>query len=119
MGSKSHVVRDLVFIAFGLGAGAMAWQVWKADAGQGLSTASVIDLAKTACRTRIEARLTDPGSAEWGLRDWPAQHFDGGRVIVEPVFRARNALGGMVQARWVCEVQVDGTDRRVLRLEEV
>lgn len=119
MAKAGFSFRDLFIIGGGIAAGFFVWQMWTADAGRPPSASAVVDLAKTACRTRIEAQLTDPRSAEWQLRDWPARQIEGGRVIVEPDFRARNALGGMVRSRWVCEVQVEGTTRRVLRLEEV
>lgn len=119
MGKKMRAVRDVAIVAGGIAAGIFVWQSWSADAERPLSREAVIDLAKTACRARIEAQLNDPQSAEWGLRDWSAAIAEDERVVVQPDLRARNALGGMVRSSWNCEVQVEGTSRRVLRLEPV
>lgn len=111
--------RDFVIIGAGALAAILVWQLWKADAGQPPSTATLASLAKSGCRMRIEPLLTDPNSAEWQMGDWPARRVEDARVIVEPAFRARNGFGGMVSSRWVCEVEFEGTNWRVVRLEQI
>lgn len=118
-GTKLRALRDILIVVGGIGAGAFVWSSWQADSQAGPSAAAQADLARTACRTRISEQLRDPASAEWNLRGWPVTASGEGRFRVEPDLRARNALGGMVRSRWVCDVQVDGTTRRVLRLEEL
>lgn len=110
-------IRDVFIIGGGLLAGVFVWQSWKADANRPMNESTVIGLAKTACRTRIQDQLNDPNSAEWNLSSWVAEVGENNNVRVYPDLRARNALGGMVRSQWLCEVTVDGTNRRITRLE--
>ena len=117
MAKKRGVFKDVLIIVGGLIAAIFVWKSWTADSGKGRSDETIIGLAKTACRAAIEPQLNDPNSAEWQLASWPARIRSDGVVEVSPDLRARNALGGMVRGRWICEVEVDGNNRRVLRLE--
>lgn len=115
--SKLRAARDIVIVAAGLGVALLVWQSWQADAARGPSAEARADLARTACRTRIGDQLHDPGRAEWNLRSWPVVATDAGALRVEADLRAPNAFGAMVRARFVCEVVVEGTTRRVVRVE--
>jgi hypothetical protein len=71
-------------------------------------------ILRIACRDEISRALHDPSSAEWGIgndgwfQTWPVSD-DGNNLTATATFRAKNAFGALVNARYQCSaVRIDG-----------
>jgi len=72
--------------------------------------------ARAICDQLIRKNLNDPSAAQTGpLSDgfygrWPAANVSGDRVRVTARFRAKNAFGATILARFKCVLRFDGED---------
>jgi len=113
-----EIIKTLGALAFAATSLAALWAIFVAFNGatearpeQPRTAADLMPMARHICKSAIEQVLHDPSRADMGdYWTWPGgvNADDTTQILVQPVIRAPNAFGGVVQSQFECRLAIIG-----------
>lgn len=76
--------------------------------------------ARSGCRHFIRTQLHDPRSAEFEpMAGYPTTKLPNDRYRVMVTLRAKNAFGALVLGQYLCEIRLEDSNLRLMKLEQL